>query len=87
MNIQEAKEKLKKDGYTSFELKEFDEEFYNFLLPLKCNEENNLKSQYTHLRANGGFHLENGVEDTSKDKIKLQDKFESFEEATKKRMR
>ena len=33
MNIQEAKEKLKKDGYTSFELKSFDEEFYNFLLP------------------------------------------------------
>ena len=43
MNIQEAKEKLKKDGYTSFELKDFDEEFYNLLLPLKCNEEKKFK--------------------------------------------
>jgi hypothetical protein len=85
MNIQEAKEKLKKDGYTSFELKDFDKEFYDYLLPLKCNQERNLKSQYTHIRANGGFHLEGGMEDTSKPKIRLQDKFESFEEATKKK--
>ena len=52
MNIQEAKEKLKKDGYTSFELADFDKEFYNFLLPLKCNKETNLKDKYTQLRAN-----------------------------------
>jgi len=85
MNIQEAKEKLKKDGYTSFELKEFDEEFYNFLLHLKCNEEKNLKNYYTHLRGDGGFHLEEYREDTSKDKIKIQTDFESFEEASKKK--
>jgi hypothetical protein len=85
MNIKEAKEKLKKDGYTSFEIKDFDEEFYNFLLPLKCNEEKNLKNYYTHLRGDGGFHLEQYREDTSKDKIKIQTDFESFEEASKKK--
>jgi Rps23 Pro-64 3,4-dihydroxylase Tpa1-like proline 4-hydroxylase len=85
MNIQEAKEKLKKDGYTSFEIKDFDEEFYNFLLPLKCNEEKNLKNYYTYLRANGSFNLDGGADDTSKDKIRIQDDFESFEEASKKK--
>jgi Rps23 Pro-64 3,4-dihydroxylase Tpa1-like proline 4-hydroxylase len=85
MNIQEAKEKLKKDGYTSFEIKDFDEEFYNFLLPLKCNEEKNLKKHYTHLRANGGFHIEDYKEDVSKDKIKIQTDFKSFEEASNKK--
>ena len=85
MNIQEAKEKLKKDGYTSFELKDFDEEFYNLLLPLKCNEEKNLKESYTHLRCDGSFHLDNFREDTSKEKIKLQTEFESFDAATIKK--
>lgn len=50
MTIVEAKEKLKKEGYTSFNLKDFDEEFYNFLLHLKCNEEKNLKSKMNMLR-------------------------------------
>lgn len=85
MTISEAKEKLKKDGYTSFELKDFDEEFYNFLLPLKCNEEKNLKDKYTHLRADGSFHLNNGASDTSKDKIRIQDDFETFEKASEKK--
>jgi hypothetical protein len=85
MTISEAKEKLKKEGYTSFELKDFDEEFYNFLLPLKCNEEKNLKEKYTHLRADGGFHLDDYKQDASKGKIKLQTEFESFEEASKKK--
>jgi hypothetical protein len=85
MNIQEAKEKLKKDGYTSFEIKDFDEEFYNFLLPLKCNEEKNLKKYYTHLRADGGFHFKDYREDVSKPKIKVQNDLKSFENALKKK--
>ena len=85
MNIQEAKEKLKKDGYTSFELKAFDEEFYNFLLPLKCNAEKNLKNYYTNLKADGGFHLEDLKQDHSKGMIKLQDDFKSFDAASKKK--
>jgi hypothetical protein len=52
MNIQEAKEKLKNEGYTSFELIDFDKDFYDFLLPLKCNEEKNLKEKYIQVRAN-----------------------------------
>ena len=83
MNIQEAKEKLKKDGYTSFELKDFDEEFYNFLLPLKCNEEKNLKNYYTNLKADGV--VGKFPRDTSKDMIRLQGDFKSFDEASKKK--
>ena len=52
MNVQEAKEKLKKDGYTSFNLEDFDKDFFNFLLPLKCNAESNLKDSYNILRSN-----------------------------------
>jgi hypothetical protein len=52
MNIQEAKEKLKKDGFTIFELADFDKDFYDFLLPLKCNNEKNLKDKYAQVRAN-----------------------------------
>jgi Rps23 Pro-64 3,4-dihydroxylase Tpa1-like proline 4-hydroxylase len=85
MNIQEAKEKLKKDGYTSFELKDFDEELYNFLLPLKCNAEKNLKNYYTNLKADGGFHFEDLKQDHSKGTIKLQNDFKSFDEASKKK--
>jgi hypothetical protein len=85
MSIQESKEKLKKDGYTSFEIKDFDEEFYNFLLPLKCSEEKNLKNYYTHLRADGGFHIEGYREDVSKDKIKVQTDFKSFQNASEKK--
>jgi hypothetical protein len=85
MNIQEAKEKLKKDGYTSFELKDFDEELYNFLLPLKCNAEKNLKNYYTNLKADGVFHLEDLKQYHSKGMIKLQNDFKSFDEASKKK--
>jgi hypothetical protein len=52
MTISQSKEKLKNEGYTSFELIDFDEEFYNFLLPLKCNKEKNLKDKYTQVRTN-----------------------------------
>jgi hypothetical protein len=52
----EAKEKLKKNGYTWFELSEFDPEFYNWLQPLKCNEEINLKDKITTLRMDMAKH-------------------------------
>jgi Rps23 Pro-64 3,4-dihydroxylase Tpa1-like proline 4-hydroxylase len=52
----EAKEKLKKNGYTWFELSEFDPEFYNWLQPLKCNEEINLKDKITTLRMDMSKH-------------------------------
>ena len=56
MTIEQSKEKLKKEGYTWFELNEFDTEFYNWLLPLKCNEENNLKNKITELRVDMDKH-------------------------------
>jgi Rps23 Pro-64 3,4-dihydroxylase Tpa1-like proline 4-hydroxylase len=46
----EAKEKLKKAGYTWFELSEFDPEFYNWLQTLKCSEQTNLKNKIATLR-------------------------------------
>jgi Rps23 Pro-64 3,4-dihydroxylase Tpa1-like proline 4-hydroxylase len=52
----EAKEKLKKDGYTWFELSEFDPEFYNWLQSLKCNEETNLKDKIATLRMDMSKH-------------------------------
>jgi len=62
MNIIEAKDKLKNDGYTWFQLEEFDKEFYKWLLPFQCNEEKNLKKYFSSLLSNltsncGGPHL------------------------------
>lgn len=51
MTIEQSKEKLQKEGYTYFELSEFDKDFYNFLLPVKCDENNSLKERLTFLRA------------------------------------
>jgi len=51
MNIVESKKQLKEKGYTSFELSEFDINFYNKLLNIRCNEINNIKKYITYLRA------------------------------------
>ncbi len=56
MTITESKEKLKKEGYTWFELSDFDTEFYNWLLPLKCNEDNNIKNGISELRIDMDSH-------------------------------
>jgi Rps23 Pro-64 3,4-dihydroxylase Tpa1-like proline 4-hydroxylase len=50
MTIVEAKEKLKKEGYTAFELSDFDNGLYNFFEKFKCNEQTNLKEICTTLR-------------------------------------
>lgn len=50
MTLEESKQKLQKEGYTSFELSEVNTEFYNWLLQFKCNEESNLKDKLTSLR-------------------------------------
>jgi Rps23 Pro-64 3,4-dihydroxylase Tpa1-like proline 4-hydroxylase len=56
MTIEQSKEKLKKNGYTWFELSEFDPEFYNWLSPLKCSENNNIKSGISELRIDMDRH-------------------------------
>ena len=46
-------------GYTQFNLKDFNEEYYNELLPLKCNEINNLKHLMTGIRLDGSSYKPN----------------------------
>ena len=46
-------------GYTQFNLKDFNEEYYNELLPLKCNEINNLKHLMTGIRLDGSSYKSN----------------------------
>jgi Rps23 Pro-64 3,4-dihydroxylase Tpa1-like proline 4-hydroxylase len=79
MNIIESKEKLKKDGYTWFNLKDFDENFYNYLLPLKCNETKNIQSIFTQLRAD-----EVSDRDSS-ERIRISDNYGTFENAKRKK--
>lgn len=56
MTVEVSKEKLKKEGYTWFDLKEFDYEFYKWLLPFQCNEEKNLKKYFDTLRADSASY-------------------------------
>lgn len=51
MTIEESKIFLKQKGYTSFNLKDFNFDYYNLLLPFKCNETHNLKEHIKGLRA------------------------------------
>jgi len=51
MTIEESKNLLKTKGYTSFNLKDFNQEYYDYFLPFKCNEESNLKEHIKGLRA------------------------------------
>jgi Rps23 Pro-64 3,4-dihydroxylase Tpa1-like proline 4-hydroxylase len=74
MNIIEAKQKLKKDGYTWFELEEFDINFYNQLLPIKCNNENDIKERLTWLRADVNYK-------TGENFASIKDEFESHQKA------
>jgi hypothetical protein len=91
MTIEQSKEKLKKEGYTWLELSEFNPEFYNFLLPFKCNEENNLKDKLTSLRCDAKKHeyQTNDSDGTTSENlvflIKLADDFKTFEEASEKK--
>lgn len=83
MNIIEAKDKLKKDGYTFFELEEFDKEFYDKLQILKCSEEKNFKDAFTHLRvdaASADFEFE-----ADKKQIMVNGNLFSFENAYNKK--
>lgn len=91
MTIEESKEKLKKEGYTWLELSEFNPEFYNFLLPFKCNEENNLKDKLTSLRCDAKktqYEINDKDETVSYNQlisIKIADEFETFEKASAKK--
>jgi hypothetical protein len=55
MNIDKLKSDLQTKGYTQFNLKDFNEDYYNELLPLKCNETQNLKHLLTSYRLDGSM--------------------------------
>jgi Rps23 Pro-64 3,4-dihydroxylase Tpa1-like proline 4-hydroxylase len=81
MTITESKEQLKNLGYTSFNIKDLDENFYNQLLQFKCNEEKNIQKYFTQLRGDS-------VNYTTNDKtsnIRIMDDFGSFENALNKK--
>ena len=69
MTIEESKIFLKEKGYTSFNLKDFNLDYYNLLLPFKCNETHNLKKELKGLRAS---YIRNNIN---------KDSYNSFEEA------
>jgi hypothetical protein len=79
MNIQIAKEQLKEKGYCVFNLKDFNEEYYNFFKEnFLCNEFKNLQSAFKSLRADYSFEIKKESEITHG---KIQTEFETFEEA------
>lgn len=72
--LKDTKDRLKKNGYVVFNLKDFVEfeSYYNELLDLKCTENNNLKEKMTGLRFN-----------SISQHIREQLEFKSFTEAYK----
>ena len=85
MTIEQSKEKLKKDGYTFFELEEFDRDFYNFLLPFKCNYEKNLKDKFTYFRVDAMEEFDHSNPNKERIKIHIAEDFDSFENALEKK--
>jgi hypothetical protein len=78
MTIEESKEKLKKEGYTWFELNEFDSEFYEWLKEYKCNEQTSIKDKLKGLRCDF-----KNID--SNENIQFRNDFETHEEATEKK--
>lgn len=77
MTIEESKQKLKNEGYTWFELEELNPEFYNWLLPFKCNDTQNIKDSIT------GFRVDM-INNSTGEKIQYREEFETHTDATLK---
>lgn len=77
MTIEQSKEKLKNEGYTWFELEELNPEFYNWLLPFKCNVKSNIKDVMT------GFRVDM-INNSTGEKIQYREEFETHTDATLK---
>jgi Rps23 Pro-64 3,4-dihydroxylase Tpa1-like proline 4-hydroxylase len=58
MKFNKIQSDLQTKGYTHFNLKEYDMDLYNLLLPFKCNATDNFKSLMTGLRIDGPFKSE-----------------------------
>jgi Rps23 Pro-64 3,4-dihydroxylase Tpa1-like proline 4-hydroxylase len=48
--VEQAKQQLKDVGYTSFNIKDYNENFYNFLLKYKCSQWENIQHKIKNLR-------------------------------------
>ena len=71
MNIDQLKSDLTTQGYTHFNIKDFNEEYYNQLLELKCTETQNLKHLMTGVRVDGTSLESDEIQITS---LEVQDK-------------
>lgn len=76
MTLEESKNLLKTKGYTHFNLKDFNKEHYDLLLPFKCNETKNFKKLIKGVRVDL-------VSDNSKPNsvIRVNKEFDTIEEA------
>jgi len=76
MTIEESKNLLKTKGYTHFNLKDFNKEHYDLLLPFKCSETKNFKRFVKGVRANLVTDNYKPVEE-----ILINKEFDTIEEA------
>ena len=58
MQFNKIQSDLQTKGYTHFNLKEYDTDLYNLLLPFKCNATDNLQSYMTRVRIDGELKRE-----------------------------
>lgn len=70
--------RLKKQGYSWCELSDVNPEFYNWLLPLKCNKEKNLKKFINELRID--------MHNKEIPSNQIKETFENYDDAFKRKM-
>lgn len=75
MNLETAKKDLLERGYCSFNLKDFDEESFDYIQKYKCNSEKSLKNLIKSLRAD----YKNPYQKDSSENVNKE--YKSFEEA------
>jgi Rps23 Pro-64 3,4-dihydroxylase Tpa1-like proline 4-hydroxylase len=82
MNFLEAKIFLKENGYCSFNLKDYNQDYFDFVKNnFNCNEENNLQKYFTGIRAAYKTKDTFGSIEES-----LFERYSSFEEANQKKL-
>jgi Rps23 Pro-64 3,4-dihydroxylase Tpa1-like proline 4-hydroxylase len=77
MQFNKIQSDLQTKGYTQFNLKEYDMDLYNLLLPFKCNATDNLQSYMARVRIDGELkrELNLGVP------FQLKNEYESYDDA------
>jgi len=80
MDIEQLKSDIITKGYTHFNLKDFNQEYYNEILPFKCNQTKNLKHLMTGVRVDGTPTIFDA------NRIHEHSVYDSFETASKVRL-